>query len=67
MPVDADMGAYYTWLNQQRLRGASNPASWSGSKTGSQALAIAPGLKPDTIDSPQIDLPTLLHEHVIEF
>ena len=31
--VDADMGAYYTWLNQQRLPGASRPPFSPGSRT----------------------------------
>ncbi len=42
--VDADMGAYYTWLNQQRLSGAANARSWFGTKIKrcSSALPLSP-------------------------
>ncbi len=30
--VDADVGAYYNWLNQQRLRARNNLPTWFGSK-----------------------------------
>ena len=30
--IDADMAAYYNWINQQRLPGGEQSASWSGLK-----------------------------------
>ena len=41
--VDADMGAYYNWLNQQRLPGAGPiRASWSGLKATAKPWRSAP-------------------------
>jgi len=40
--VDADMGAYYNWVNQQRLAGANESAFLVWFEGQSQALAIGP-------------------------
>jgi hypothetical protein len=42
--VDADMGAYYTWLNQQRLPGADKAAFLVWFEDHDEAVAIAPSL-----------------------
>ena len=42
--VDADMGAYYTWLNQQRLSGADKSAFLAWFEDHGEAVAIAPSL-----------------------
>ena len=42
--VDADMGAYYTWLNQQRLSGAERAAFLVWFEDHQEALAIGPRL-----------------------
>ena len=42
--VDADMGAYYTWINQQRLAGAEQSAFVAWFEGHSQAIAIGPTL-----------------------
>jgi hypothetical protein len=42
--VDADMGAYYTWINEQRLPGADKSSFLVWFEGHSQALAIAPSL-----------------------
>ncbi len=42
--VDADMGAYYQWINQQRLPGAEQSAFLVWFEGHSQALAIGPSL-----------------------
>ena len=48
--VDADMGAYYTWLNQQRLVGRGARRRFSpGSRTTPEAVAIGPGFEPDSV------------------
>jgi hypothetical protein len=43
--VDAEMGAYYTWLNGQRLPGAERSAFLAVFERGKQAVAIAPSMK----------------------
>lgn len=50
--VDADMGAYYTWINQQRLSGASSSIFVAYSEARRQAVAVGPGL-PKASTSPQ--------------
>jgi hypothetical protein len=40
--VDADMGAYYTWLNQQRLAGAEKSSFLVWFENHSEALGIGP-------------------------
>lgn len=43
--VDADMGAYYTWLNQQRLAGDDQAAFLAWFEDHSEVVAVAPGLE----------------------
>lgn len=50
--VDADMGAYYTWINQQRLSGALSAIFVAYSEARRQAVAVGPGL-PKATTSPQ--------------
>jgi hypothetical protein len=64
--VDADMGAYYTWLNQQRLVGAAHSRFLVWFENGSEALVIAPGLKPGSSNASPIDIPTLLREYIVK-
>jgi hypothetical protein len=54
--VDADMGAYYTWLNQQRLSGASQATFLAWFEDHEEALAIGPGLEADKRSDAPIDL-----------
>jgi hypothetical protein len=42
--VDADFGAYYNWLNQQRLPGAEGSAFLAWFEDHGEALAIGPGV-----------------------
>ncbi len=42
--VDADMGAYYTWINLMRLSGASESSFLVWFENHKEALAIAPAL-----------------------
>jgi hypothetical protein len=44
--IDADMGAYYTWINQQRLSGAAQSQFLVWFENHKEALAIGPTLKP---------------------
>jgi hypothetical protein len=43
--IDADMGAYYTWLNQQRLPGAEQAGFLVWFEDHHEAVAIGPALK----------------------
>jgi len=49
--ADADMGAYQTWLNLQRLPGASDSIFLCWFEGHAQMLVIAPGLTPGTRDN----------------
>lgn len=62
--VDADMGAYLTWLNQQRLSGAEDASFlvwWEGHP---EALAIGPRLPRNTQSSNSFDMRQLLQQIV---
>jgi hypothetical protein len=54
--VDADMGAYYTWLNQQRLAeaGRANFLVWF--ENHSEAVAIGPAMEKGKQSSAPVDL-----------
>jgi hypothetical protein len=54
------MGAYYTWINLERLEGADSARFLVWFEGHSEALAIAPALKAGTESKTPIDMPTLL-------
>jgi hypothetical protein len=58
--VDADMGAYYTWLNQQRLAGSEKSSFLVWFEGHAQALAIGPALPLGTESASPTDLNQLL-------
>jgi hypothetical protein len=58
--VDADMGAYYNWLNQQRLPGAEQSSFLVWFEGHSQALAIGPSMPRGTESASPADLEQLL-------
>jgi hypothetical protein len=58
--IDADMGAYYTWINLQRLERTGSARFLVWFEGHSEALAIAPGLKAGTESKTPIDMPALL-------
>jgi hypothetical protein len=58
--IDADMGAYYNWLNQQRLSGADQSSFLVWFEDHSQALAISPALPHGTESTTVADLRQLL-------
>jgi hypothetical protein len=58
--IDADMGAYYNWLNQQRLPGAEQSSFLVWFEGHSEALAIGPGLPRGTQSSDSADLRQVL-------
>ena len=60
--IDADMGAYYTWINQQRLVGAEEASFLVWFENHNEALAIAPSLPRGAQDSTPIKLSELLKQ-----
>jgi hypothetical protein len=58
--IDADMGAYYHWINQQRLPGAERSSFMVWFEGHSQALAIGPSLPRGTESNSALDLQQLL-------
>ena len=58
--IDADMGAYYTWLNQQRLSEAAKARFLVWFEGQKQAVAIGPGLAKGTVYASAITMPALL-------
>ena len=60
--IDADMGAYYTWINQQRLPGAERSSFLVWFEEHKEAVAIAPSLPRGTQSDHALDLHTLLSQ-----
>jgi hypothetical protein len=58
--VDADMGAYYNWINQQRLPGAEQSSFLVWFEGHSQALAIGPSTPRGTESASVTDVGQLL-------
>jgi len=58
--VDADMGSYYTYLNQQRLTGAERSSFLVWFEGHNEAVAIGPGMSRGTASSVPTDLKQLL-------
>ena len=58
--VDADMGAYYNWLNQQRLPGADKSGFLVWFEGHSQALVIGPSIPRGTESTTVADLGELV-------
>ena len=58
--IDADMGAYYNWLNQQRLPGAEKSSFLVWFEGHNQALAIGPSMPRGTVSTSAAHLGQLL-------
>ncbi|HEY7307103.1 MAG TPA: hypothetical protein VH601_23470 [Bryobacteraceae bacterium] len=58
--IDADMGAYYTWLNLQRLSGADQAAFVGWFEGGTEAIAVGPKFKRGTVSDAPVDLGDIL-------
>jgi hypothetical protein len=56
------MGAYYTWLNQQRLSDADQSAFLVWFEDHREALAISPSLPRGTESNSPVDLEQLLQQ-----
>jgi hypothetical protein len=60
--IDADMGAYLTWLDQHRLPGADQSSFLVWFENHNEALAIAPTLPRNTQSSSPVDLQWLIRQ-----
>ena len=58
--VDGDFGAYYNWLNQQRLPGADQSSFLVWFEEHNQALAIGPSMARGTESTSAADLQQVL-------
>jgi hypothetical protein len=58
--IDADIGAYYTWINQQRLPGADQASFLVWFENHGQALAISSALGRGKQDQAPIDLQAIM-------
>ncbi|MDP9040021.1 MAG: hypothetical protein M3O02_12240 [Acidobacteriota bacterium] len=58
--TDADMGAYYTWLNLRRLSGADQVRFLAWFEGHRQAVVIGPGLPAGTTSDSEMDLDGVL-------
>lgn len=58
--VDADMSAYYHWINQQRLPGSGESLFLAWFENHREAVAISPSLPRGTVSSSAPTLPELL-------
>lgn len=62
--VDADIGSYYTWLNQQRLTGANQATFLAWFESGSEAVAISSKFKPGSVLENPVELADLVSQVV---
>lgn len=58
--IDADLGAYYNWINQQRLPGAEQSSFLAWFENHSEAVAIGPALPRGTASSKEINFREVL-------
>jgi hypothetical protein len=58
--VDGDMGAYYNWINQQRLPGADRSSFLVWFESHSSAVVIGPSVPRGTQSTGEIDISQLL-------
>jgi hypothetical protein len=58
--LDGDMGAFYTWINLQRLPGGAESRFLACYEGGHEALVVAPGIPKDTTSDSKCSLKDLL-------
>jgi hypothetical protein len=58
--MDADMGAYYNWLNQQRLLGVEKSSFLVWFEGHNSALAISPSIPRQTEPESEADMTRIL-------
>jgi hypothetical protein len=60
--VDADMGAYYTWINLQRLPGADRSGFIAWAPGRREAVAIGPSFAPGTQSQANVSMVEILRQ-----
>lgn len=60
--IDADMGAYYTWINSQRLTGADRASFLVWFEAGREAVAIGPNFPRDARQNRPTTIPAILSQ-----
>ena len=60
--IDADMGAYYNWLNQQRLPGEKQSAFLAWFEDHNEAVAISPKMEPGNSSTEPVELAHLIEQ-----
>jgi hypothetical protein len=60
--VDADMGAYYTWINLQRLSGADQSGFIAWAPGRREAVAIGPSFAPGTESQAIVSMVEILRQ-----
>ena len=60
--IDADMGAYYNWLNQQRLPGDKQSAFLAWFENHTEAVVISPAFERGKHSNTPIDLAKLIEQ-----
>lgn len=58
--ADADMGAYYTWINLMRLTGAGTSRFVAWFEDQNEAVVVAPAMAKGTVSTSPCDLPKIL-------
>jgi hypothetical protein len=58
--MDGDMGAYYNWINQQRLPGSEKSMFLVWFENHKEAIAISPAIPRGTISSASASIPQIL-------
>jgi len=58
--VDADMGSYYNWINQQRLAGADHSSFVAWFENHNEAIAIGPTVPRGTVSNASVTLQQIL-------
>lgn len=58
--IDADMGAYYTWINLTRLTGANSSRFLAWFEDQHEAIAVAPAMAKGTTSTSPCDLSQIL-------
>lgn len=59
--IDADMGAYYTWINLMRLKGAGSSRFVAWFESQNEAIVVAPPMAKDTVSTASCDLSKILN------
>lgn len=62
--VDADMGAFYAWIDQQRLTGAEQSALLVWSQAHQQAMLVGPGMPRNTEAAAPLSMAQMLAQLV---